>query len=60
MFSPVPITFRPEVEVYLRACEHLLEGASLPKSPPFSHGEQAMIEYYLTEVGKILAVATKT
>ena len=60
MFSPVPMTFRPEVEVYLRACEHLVVGASLLKSPPFSPSEQEMIEYYLTEVGKLLAVPTKT
>jgi hypothetical protein len=53
------MTFRPEVQVYLRACEHLLVAASLPKSPPFSHDEQEMIEYYLAEVGKILAVSTK-
>ena len=59
MFSPVPMKFRPEVEVYLRASEHLLVGASLLKSPPFSQGEQEMIEYYLNEVGKILAVSTK-
>jgi len=56
--SPFP-AFRPEVQVYLRACERLLIGATIPNSPPFSHDEREMIEYYLNEVGKILAVSTK-
>ena len=51
--------FRPEVRVYLRACEHLLIGASPLNSPPFSHDERDMIEYYLVEIGKILAVGPK-
>ena len=58
-FTPFP-AFRPEVQVYLRSCEHLLGATSLLGSLPFSQGEQEMMEYYLTEVRKILAATTKT
>jgi hypothetical protein len=49
------LAFRPEVQVYLRSCEHLVAAAGTP--PLFSEDERAMIQYYMAEVGKILAVS---
>jgi hypothetical protein len=52
------LDFRAEVQTYLRASEHLVAAAST--APPFSKEERAIIQYYVAEVGKILAVSPQT
>lgn len=56
-YNPI-LDFRPEVQIYLRASEHLLAAAS--SSPPFTEDELAMIKHYMAEVGKILPVSTRS
>jgi hypothetical protein len=53
--NPV-LTYRREIQEYLRSCEHLLAAASTP--PPFTEEERSMVRYYVAEVQKILAVPT--
>ena len=49
--------YRPEFKTYLRASQQLLQvGVNIPNSPRFSQEERDQMEYYLAEVGKILAV----
>lgn len=36
-----------EVEMFIRACEHLL---SLPSSPPIGDDEGALVNYYIQEL----------
>ena len=54
--SPFP-TFRKEVQDCLRASEYLLSAVSSPTLPPLSQEEREMVEYYLAELGKSLAVS---
>jgi hypothetical protein len=53
--NPV-LTFRREIQDYLRSCEHLLAAATSP--PAFTEEELSMVTYYVVEVQKILAVPT--
>jgi hypothetical protein len=50
------LTYRREVQDYLRSCEHLLAAAA--SLPSFSEEELSMVRYYAAEVQKILPVTT--
>jgi len=49
-------TLRKEVQDYLRSSEYLLSAMSSPTLPPLSQEERELVEYYLAELGKSLAV----
>jgi hypothetical protein len=48
------MSLRKEVKDYVRSCEHLLSDAALPAAVPFSAEECGSIEYYTTEVTKLI------
>lgn len=52
-FSSFP-SFRPEVQDYLRSCEHLLSVPVAPHNPPFTEEELLVVNYYAAEVTKML------
>ena len=43
----VPLVLTKEVQMFIRACEHLL---SMPSSPPLCDDEGALVNYYLQEL----------
>ncbi len=49
--------YRPEVQDYLRSCEHLLVAATEP--PSLTVEELAMIGYYVAQLQKLLPVSEK-
>lgn len=51
--SPV-LQFREEIVNYLRSCEHLISVSAVPHDPPFSPDEREIVEFYATEVAKML------
>jgi|RhiMetdeSRZDD1v2_1073273.scaffolds.fasta_scaffold2738314_2 hypothetical protein len=57
--SEPPLSIRPEVQKYMRACEHLLAAVSFPDSRPLSEDEQRLIEFYRAELVKVLGPLVK-
>jgi hypothetical protein len=49
------MSLRKEVKEYIRSCEHLLSESALPTTAPFSPTECGSIEYYTTEVTKLIS-----
>ena len=43
----VPLVLTKEVQMFIRACEHLL---SMPSSPPLCDDEGALVNYYIQEL----------
>jgi hypothetical protein len=43
----VPLVLTKEVQMFIRACEHLL---SMPSSPPLCDDEGALVNYYVQEL----------
>jgi hypothetical protein len=43
----VPLVLTKEVQMFIRACEHLL---SRPSSPPLCDDEGALVNYYIQEL----------
>ena len=43
----VPLVLTKEVQMFIRACEHLL---SMPSSPPICDDEGALVNYYIQEL----------
>jgi hypothetical protein len=43
----VPLVLTEEVQMFIRACEHLL---SMPSSPPLCDDEGALVNYYIQEL----------
>jgi hypothetical protein len=43
----VPLVLAKEVQMFIRACEHLL---SMPSSPPLCDDEGALVNYYIQEL----------
>jgi len=46
---------RKEVKEYIRVCEHLLSEAALSTATPFSAEECGIMEYYNSEVAKLMS-----
>ena len=57
--SVPPMSYRKEVQEYLRSCEHLIAAALQLNHPPFSPEELEMVEYYAVEIAKMHAVLSK-
>jgi len=51
------LVFAKEVQMFIRACEHLL---SLPSSPPISDDEKAFVAYYIQELSHKYGATTAT
>jgi hypothetical protein len=51
--SPFP-SLRPEIQNYLRSCEHLLSIPAASHNPPFSADELQIMNYYAAEVAKMV------
>ena len=49
------MSLRKEVKEYIRSCEHLLSDSALSTAVPFSPTERGSIEYYTTELAKLLS-----
>lgn len=49
------MSLRKEVKEYIRSCEHLLSDAVIEPAVPFSPEECGSIEYYTTEVTKLIS-----
>jgi hypothetical protein len=49
------MSLRKEVKEYIRSCEHLISGAAFSPVVPFSQEECGSIEYYTTEVTKLIS-----
>ena len=50
---------RPEVQNFLRSCEHLLSVPAVPHNPPFSPNELLMMNHYAAEVTKMVGELAK-
>lgn len=57
--SEPPLSFRPEVQKYIRACEHLLSAVSSPDCKPLSDDERRLLEYYREELVKAIGAVMK-
>lgn len=53
--SDPPLSIRPEVQKYIRGCEHLLAALSTPHRP-LSEDEYRLIEFYRQELAKMIGI----
>ena len=60
MFSAEPpLSFRPEVQKYIRACEHLLSAVASPDCKPLSNDERRLLEYYREKLVNAIGAVMK-
>jgi hypothetical protein len=57
--SEPPLSFRPEVQKYIRACEHLLSAVSSPDCKPLSDDERRLLEYYREKLVNAIGAVMK-
>jgi len=59
MSDVIRLNVRPEVQAYLHSCEYVLALASATQHKPFSPDELQLMNYYASEVVKMIGEMAK-